>query len=420
MSDRVTGSGRAIELMIAWRYVRSRTRNRFISFISLISLLGIAIAVATLIIVLSVMNGFQSEVRDRMLSVIPHASITGLSGRLEDWSVLRDTALAHTDVRMATPFVNVQAMLAVPGSVAGVEARGIRPEDAITGLEPLVRTGAVDALRSGEYRILLGHRLAEALDVTLGEKVVMLVNKGAITPAGIIPRMKRFEVAGIFESGMYEYDGRLAFVHMDDAARLLRLGDAVSGVALSLVEPVSAPSVVREVARQFGGGVYVTDWTRQHASFFRSIELTRSIIFVILLLVVAVAAFNIVSTLVMVVREKEAEIGILRTLGASSRSILAVFVSHGTIVGLGGTLIGAISGVVLAANAGLLAGAVEAALDVSFLSPDVYFINELPSRVEMSEVLRISIVAVVLAVAATLYPAWRAAATDPAEVLRHE
>jgi lipoprotein-releasing system permease protein len=284
----------------------------------------------------------------------------------------------------------------------------------------LLAAGSSLELQEGQYGIILGQRLAAEMQASIGDRIVMLVSQGAITPAGIVPRMRRFEVTGFFESGMYEYDGRLAFTHMADAARLMRLGDAVSGLALSLDEPRTAPTVVRQVAQDFGGGVYVSDWTRQHANFFRSIELTRSIIFVILLLVVAVAAFNIVSTLVMVVREKGPEIGILRTLGATSRSILAIFVFHGSIVGIGGTLIGAGAGILLSRNIGALAGALERTLSVRFLSPDVYFISDLPSRLQWLDVFQICSMAIFLAIFATVYPAWRGAAVDPAAALRHE
>lgn len=411
-----------VEFFIATRHLRSRNRSRFVSFIALISLVGIALSVAVLIIVLSVMNGFEFEVRQRILSVVSHGSISGLDGRLEDWEVLNEISSSQAGITATAPFVSGQGMLVGSEGVAGIEMRGINPaaEAQISGVADLITEGGLDRLESRAYRIVIGQELANRLGVALGEKVVLLTTQGSITPAGLMPRMRRFEVAGIFYAGMYEFDRSLAYVHIDDAARLMRLGDAVTGIAIAVDKPMQARATVRNAARAYGGGVYVTDWTRQHANFFRSIELTKTIIFMILLMVVAVAAFNIVSTLVMVVREKSAEIAILRSMGASSRSILLVFVGQGTLIGLAGTLIGLLCGLIIAFNLGGIVSFIETVFNMRFVAPDIYFISELPSQVRISDVIQICTVAFVLAVLATVYPALRAAATNPAEALRHE
>lgn len=413
---------RPYELFVAFRYLRSRNRNRFVSFIAVISVVGIALSVATLIVVLSVMNGFEYEVRNRILAVVAHGTISGFEGRLDDWREIEALASADDAVRSSAPFVRGQAMLVSDAAVAGIELRGVLPaaEAETTGAAKLMREGSLDSLQPGQWRIVLGQQLAERLGAGVGDRVLMLTPAGGVTPAGILPRMRRFEVAGVFYAGMYEYDRGLAYIHIEDAARLLRLGEAVTGVNLAVNNPMQASAAVRDVARAYGGGVYVSDWTRQHANFFRSIELTKAIIFVILLMVVAVAAFNIVSTLVMVVREKQAEIAILRSMGASAMSILIVFIAEGTLIGLTGTALGLLAGITLSVNVGSLVGMIESLLQIQFVAPDVYFISELPSRLDWNDVSRIAGMAFVLAVLATIYPALRGAATNPAQQLRHE
>jgi lipoprotein-releasing system permease protein len=413
---------RPYELFIALRHLRSRNRNRFVSFISLISVIGIALSVAVLIVVLSVMNGFESEVRNKILSVVPHATITGLNDRIEDWQLLQDSSAAHSEVLAAAPFVTGQGMLVGAEGIAGVQLRGVLPaaEIGVSGAAELIGTDVLRSLESRKYRIVIGKELARRLGVQIGDRVILMTTQGSMTPAGLMPRMRRFEVAGIFYAGMYEFDRSLAYVHMEDAARLMGMGNSVSGVSLSVSEPLEANRIVRSSARAYGGGVYVSDWTREHANFFRSIELTKSIIFIILLLVVAVAAFNIVSTLVMVVREKTAEIAILRSMGVSAKSVLLIFVTEGTLIGLVGTCLGLLIGLLVAINLGTLVGLVESLFNISFVAPDVYFISELPSDVQTEDVLRICGLAFLLAVLATVYPALRAAATNPARSLRHE
>jgi len=413
---------RPYEIGIALRYLRSRNKNRFISFISLISVIGIAISVAVLIVVLSVMNGFEYEVRAKILTVVSHAAITGWEGRLEDHALVEDIVAAHPDTAAVARFVGGQGMLVGEADIKGVEVRGIDPvaELRASGIATLVEEGSLESLQAGEYHIVIGRELSELLGVGVGDRLILMISQGITTPAGLVPRMRRFEVTGIFHAGMYEYDRGLALINVDDAARLFQLGDAVSGVRIAFVDPLRAPVAVREVARTLGRDVYITDWTRQHANFFRSIQLTKSIIFVILLLVVAVAAFNIVSTLVMVVREKRAEIAILRTIGASPVGILSIFMSQGALIGVIGTACGVALGLLVAANIAWIVALLEQLLGFRFLAPDVYFISDFPSRIRAGDVVEIAVIAFLLAFLSTIYPAWRAAALAPAEALRHE
>ncbi len=413
---------RPYELAIALRYVRSRNKNRFISFISVISMAGIALAVAVLIMVLSVMNGFEAEVRDRILQIVAHASITGLDGRVSDWRSLAAVAAKDPEVQAVARFVDGQAMLLGPAEIRGVQLRGVDPATELktSALGSLMVAGTLDGLKPGAFGIVIGRTLAEQLGVTVGDNLIMLVSQGITTPAGVVPRMRRFRVTGIFYAGMYEFDRALVFTNISDAQRLLRFGEDVSGVRLAIRDPLRATTVVRGVANAWGGGVYVTDWTREHGNFFRSIQLTRSIVFVILLLVVGVAAFNIVSTLVMVVRDKRGEIAILRTLGATPAAILTVFVLQGALVGVAGTLVGVVAGVLGAWNVSAIAAFIERVTGFQFLAPDVYFISELPSRLLWTDVWQVAGIALVLGLVSTIYPAWRGAVTAPAEVLRYE
>jgi lipoprotein-releasing system permease protein len=413
---------RPVELAIALRYVRSRSKNRFVSFISLMSVSGIAIAVAVLIAVLSAMNGFEYEVRNRILSVLAHGTITGLDGRMPQWRELQEVARRQPGTVASAPFIRGEVMLVSDATVKGVEVRGIDPpqELATADLGRLLRDGDFASLQPGAYQMVVGQALADLLQVKLGDHVVLLVAEGIATPAGVVPRMRRFRISGIFYAGMYEYDRGLVFVHAADAARLFRFGDAMSGVRLAFADPAEAGAAVRAIAQEAGGGVYISDWSREHANFFRSIQLTKSIMFVILLLVVAVAAFNIVSTLVMVVREKRAEIAILRTLGAAPRAILGIFMAQGTLIGVAGTAIGVALGVAVAANLDVLVGAVEQALGMKFLAPDIYFISDFPTQLRWADVATIAGIALALSFSSTLYPAWRGALMPPAEALRYQ
>ncbi len=413
---------RPYELAIALRYVRSRNKNRFISFISVISMAGIALAVAVLIMVLSVMNGFESEVRNRILQIVAHASITGLDGRISDWQSLANLAGKDSEVNAVARFVDGQAMLLGPAEIRGVQLRGVDPATELktSALGSLMVAGTLESLKPGAFGIVIGRTLAEQLGVKVGDSLIMLVSQGITTPAGVVPRMRRFRVTGVFYAGMYEFDRGLVFINIGDAQRLLRFGEDVSGVRLAIRDPLRATTVVRAVANAWGGGVYVTDWTREHGNFFRSIQLTRSIVFVILLLVVGVAAFNIVSTLVMVVRDKRGEIAILRTLGATPAAILTVFVLQGALVGVAGTVVGVVAGVAGAWNVSAIAALIERVSGFQFLAPDVYFISELPSLLLWTDVWQVAGIALVLGLVSTIYPAWRGAVTAPAEVLRYE
>jgi lipoprotein-releasing system permease protein len=412
------------ELTIGRRYLRS-TGNRFLSFISLISMLGVAIGVAVLIVVLSVMNGFEQELRSRILSVTSHATVTAFGAGLADWPALRARALEHAGVAAVAPYVEGEALVigeGEDGASSAVAVRGVDPtlEREVSALGERMRSGRLDALEPGAFRVLLGAEVAGRLGVAPGDTVVLAIAQGTVTPAGVVPRMRRFTVAGVFYSGMYEIDDGLALVHLQDAARLFRTGTDATGLRLAVRDPLLAPSVSREVAQALGGGFWVEDWTQRHANFFRSIELTKRMMFFILLLVVAVAAFNIVSTLVMAVKDKQPDIAILRTLGARPASILAVFATQGTVIGLLGTLGGVVLGVALSLNLEGLVHGLERLLGTRFMDASVYLMSDLPARVEAADVTLIAVTAFALCCVSTLYPAWRAARTQPARALRHD
>jgi lipoprotein-releasing system permease protein len=411
------------ELLIGRRYLRASRGNRFVSFISTISMAGLAIGVAVLIVVLSVMNGFEREVRERILSLTSHASITAYSSGLSDWQNAAARVRTNPQVLAAAPFIEDQALLIGGGSkTSGAVVTGVLPEDErnVTAIADKVVSGSFGALQPGEYGIVLGTELAKALGVKLGERVVMVTPLRSTTPAGVMPRMRAFKVVGLFSAGMYEFDRNLAYVHIADAAKLYRMGDDVSGLRLKLADLFAAPQVVVDLARALGGGFFIDDWTRKHANFFRSIQLTKAVLFFILLLVVAVAAFNIVSTLVMVVKDKRSDIAILRTVGASPRSVLTIFLTQGVAIGVIGTLAGVVLGVLISWNLESLIHGLEALLGTHFLDAKVYYISDLPARVEWSDVLQISLTAFGLCCLSTLYPSWRAARTQPAQSLRHE
>lgn len=413
---------RPLELFLGTRYLRVRRQTHFVAFISVISTLGIMIGVATLIVVLSVMNGFESEFRERILSVVSHATLEGLDGRIDDWQRVRSVALEAPRVVSAAPFVEGQGMLLGDQDFAGVLARGVDPvrESEVADFSAYMVNGQLEDLVAGKYRIVLGEVLAERLGAAVGDRVVLMIAQGNVTPAGVMPRMRRFTVAGTFGFDMYEFDSRMAVLHIDDAARLFRLGDGVSGVRLKLDDLFAAPAVVKEVAVALGGGFYVSDWTRQNANFFRSIKLTKSVMFIMLLMVVAVAAFNIVSTLMMVIKDKQADIAILRTIGASPGMLMRIFMVQGSLIGVAGTVLGLLLGTMLANNAGAIVAWLEQKLDTQFLAADVYFISSLPSQVRFTDLAVIATTALALALLSTVYPAWRAATTRPAEALRYE
>ena len=410
------------EFWVGRRYVRSRSSNGFISLISAISMLGIAIAVAVLIVVLSVVNGFERELRDRLLAMSSHATIEHPDGQLEEWQRWIELAESRADVDAAAPFINGQGLLVHINALSGAEFRGIDPvlESEVSGVGGTLIDGNLDSLEAGRYNIVIGSELADALGAVIGDKLTLTLAEGIVTPAGVVPRTRRFTVSGIYRVGMYEFDRRLAFIHLQDAQRLFRKADDVSGIRLAVNDVFNAPYIVREAALDGGGGVLVSDWTRRHVNFFRSIQITKSILFVILLMVIAVAAFNIVSTLVMVVKDKQSDIAILRTAGATPADILRIFVTQGGVIGIVGTVAGMILGVTLALNLENIVQFMEGVFGIKFLAADVYFISDLPSDLRLPDVLKISAIALVLALLSTLYPAWRGARTMPAEALRYD
>ena len=414
------------ELLVGLRYTRSRKRaqgrNRFISFISLVSMLGTGLGIAALIVVLSVMNGFQEELRTRILGVASHIQISGPGGELEAWQQVADEAGRHPDVRAAAPYVQEQAMLSYEQAVRGTLVRGVLPdaEEKVADFARYMRAGRFDALQPGRFGIVLGRDLAFALRVQVGDKVTLIAPQGLVTPAAVLPRVKQFEVVGIFEAGMYEYDSGLALVHMQDAQVLYRLDERVSGVRLKLDDLFAAPRVARELVGSMESDLAVSDWTRSHANFFRAVALEKTMMTIILFLIVAVAAFNIVSTLVMAVQEKYADIAILRTLGASPGSIMAIFVLQGAIIGFVGLAGGVIGGLLLANNLDVIIPALETLTGATLWNKEVYYISELPSKVLRSDVVTIVSVSFVLTLIATLYPSWRASRVNPAEALRYE
>jgi lipoprotein-releasing system permease protein len=412
-----------IPLYIGLRYTRAKRRNHFISFISLISMLGIGLGIMALIVVLSVMNGFHKEIRERILSMASHATLSDpYGGGIADWREALAQLRAHPDVVGAAPFVEVQAMLVGPSNVSGALVRGIVPveEDQVADLRRDMTIGSVDDLVAGEFRIILGQDLAAYLGVAVGDKVTVVTPQVSATPVGVMPRLKRFTVSGIFAVGMADYDRNAAFIQLDDAARLMSLGDGVSGLRLKLADLWEAPRLAREIAYDLGGVYRLVDWTQVHANFFRALAVEKRMMSIILFLIVAVAAFNIVSTLVMVVTDKRSDIAVLRTLGASPSSVMGIFMVQGTAIGLVGTLLGVIAGVLLAFNLEPIIAGIEGLFGIHFLDPSIYYINELPSDVHLSDVIAIAGSAFLMSVVATLYPAWRAANTQPAEALRYE
>jgi lipoprotein-releasing system permease protein len=385
-------------------------------------MLGIALGVAALITVLSVMNGFQNELRTRILGVASHVQISGPGDMLSGWEAVAGLAASDPRVVAAAPYVNVQAMLTFDGAVRGSVIRGILPEreDRVAEIGRHMKAGSLSALKVGEFGIVLGSELARALAAVEGDKITLIAPQGQVTPAGIVPRLKQFRVVGIFEMGMFEYDSGLALIHLDDAQKLYRMEDRVSGVRLKLKDMFESRQVALALMNKLGASVYISDWTRSHANFFRAVQMEKTVMFIILLLIVAVAAFNIVSTLVMAVTDKQPDIAILRTLGASPSGIMAVFMVQGALIGVIGTLIGVVGGVLLALNIDVVVPFIENLFNVHFLAKDIYYISELPSDLLAGDVIAIAAVSFVLSLLATLYPSWRASRVNPAEALRYE
>jgi lipoprotein-releasing system permease protein len=414
------------ELQIGWRYTRAGRggrRNRFISFISGVSMLGIALGVAALIIVLSVMNGFQKEVRDRMLSVIAHVEVMDdQGGALADWQATAAKARANPAVIGAAPFVAAQALIARGEDMRGAIVRGVSPEfePAVTPMaQGLKRDGVLDRLQPGAWGIVLGVELARNLGVSVGDKITVVAPNGEVTPAGVVPRLKTFTVQGIFNAGHYEYDSGLVLINIEDAARLFRSGGP-TGVQLRLKDVQQAREVGAQLQQSLGLDYLVRDWTRTNANWFDAVQIEKKMMGIILTLIVAVAAFNLVSTLVMTVTDKQADIAILRTLGASPRSIMGIFMVQGAAAGVIGTLAGTLLGLLVAFNIDGIVGFIEWLLHTTFLPASVYLISRMPSDPQSSDIVPIVVIALLLAFAATLYPSWRASRVQPAEALRYE
>lgn len=385
-------------------------------------MLGIALGVTALITVLSVMNGFEKELRDRILGMASHATVTTFSGKLPDWEGLSGTLADQERIVAMAPYVRGESMLSIGNRVSGALLRGVLPEmeGDVSDVVSHINGGDLSLLEAGKYGIILGSELAIALGAGIGDSITVVSPQVTIGPTGILPRLRRFTVAGIFEVGMYEYDRGVALVHLEDAARLFRLDDNVSGLRLKLDDIFDAPQIARTLSAGLSGDYRVEDWTRQHANFFRAVKTEKRVMFIILTLIVAVAAFNIVSTLVMVVTDKRSDIAILRTLGATPGSIMTIFIIQGIVIGVMGTALGVAGGLGLALNIETIVPAIERFFNVEFLAADVYYISDVPSELHWNDVWIMALVSMGLSLLATLYPAWRAARTHPAEALRYE
>ena len=424
-ADSISPLNLPYELRIGLRYTRAgrraRRRNGFISFISGISMLGIALGVMALIVVLSVMNGFVYQVRDRMLSVVSHVEVFANNGALPDWRAIEQIARQNPQVIGAAPYINAQALLTNGESVRGALVRGIDPaaEPQVSEIATQVRGAPLAALVEGEFGVILGGELARTLGVLRGEKVTLIAPQGQVTPAGVVPRLKQFTLVSTFDSGHFEYDSSLALIHIGDAARLFRV-DGPTGVRLKLSDLERAPEVALELAKALDPGVLVRDWGRQNRSYFAAVQIEKRMMFIILALIVAVAAFNLVSTLVMTVTEKQSDIAIMRTLGASPGSVMLVFMVQGALIGILGTLLGVASGLLVANNLDTIFPAIERIAGFPLIPKDIYFISSLPSDPRASDIVPIALISMVLSLVATLYPSWRASRVKPAEALRYD
>ena len=410
------------ELTVGLRYTRARRRNRFIGINAAVSMIGIAVGVWALIVVLSVMNGFQKEVRERILGVVSHLQILSDDNRLERWPEVAKAVAQHPRVLGAAPFVQAQAMLSNGQTLRGAVVRGILSdqEEKVADFARHMRAGSLGELRPGEFGVVLGTDLARVLGVRRGDKIALIAPQGVVTPAGVIPRLKQFTVVGVFEAGFIDADAGLALVHLRDAQTLYQMGEAVTGVRLKLDDLFAAREVARELLAKLPRELYASDWTRSHANFFRAVEIEKRMMFIILALIVLVATINIVSTLVVAVADKQADIAILRTLGAAPASIVQIFMVQGMVMGVIGTLAGVLVGIVTALNVDVIVKKIETWLKFKFLSPDVYLIPDLPSDLQSSDVISIVIMSLALSFFATIYPSWRAARINPVEALRYE
>lgn len=413
------------ELLIGLRYTRAGRRGRrkdgFMSFISTISVSSIALGVMALIIVLSVMNGFQKEVRDRMLSVLSHVEVVHITGSIPDWKALSETILTEKHTVACAPYVAGQGLLNRRGNLRGIALRGIDPtyEPQVSDVAKTLGESTLSALKAGDFGVILGRDLARLLRVNVGDKVTLIVAKGNTTPAGFVPRMKQMTVKGLFQSGHYEFDSTLVFTHIDDAAALFRTCGP-TGIRVKLDDINLAPTVTQHLLMKLPADYYATDWTRQNRTWFAAVQVEKRMMAVILFLIVLVGSFGLVSTLVMTVTEKQSDIAILRTLGASPQSIMTIFVIQGCIVGLIGVLLGTGLGLAISCNLDVIVPAIEHLFGVEFLPREIYFISQMPSDPRASDIVPIAVVSFLASLLATLYPSWRAARTHPAQALRHE
>jgi lipoprotein-releasing system permease protein len=410
------------ELFVGLRYTRAKRRTHFISFISMVSMAGIALGIAALITVMSVMNGFEREIRARILGAAAHIQVMGPEKGFGDWEAIAAEVKKHPDVTAAAPFVSAQALLSTGSGVRGVFVRGIVPEleDQVADFSEHMKDGRLADLRAGDFGIVLGIGIARALQLRVGDRVTLIAPQGQVTPAGLLPRLKQFTVVGVFALDHNEYDQALALVRMEDAQVMYRMDGAVSGIRLKVRDLDQAPRIAKELKRVLPNGTYTQDWTQQNANYFRAVQIEKRMMFIILTLIIAVAAFNLVSTLVMVVTDKHPDIAILRTLGASPASIMQIFVVQGAVIGVIGTALGVIAGVLLALNIDVVVPAVERAFHFQILSREVYYISELPSDLRWRDVWSVALVSLFLAFIATIYPSWRASRVNPAEALRYE
>jgi len=412
-----------LPLFIGLRYTRAKRRNHFISFISLTSILGIALGITALITVLSVMNGFEKELRTRMLGMSPHVTVTNVAGSFNDWEDLLEKLKTYPHVTGISPAIQGQGMVTHRKYVYGTLLQGISPEfeTQVSKIKDKMLIGDIEELQAGDFGIFIGIELARRLDADVGSKVTIVVPQASVTPVGLLPRMKRMTVQGIFEVGMHEYDSALILLHIEDAAKLLRLPEGyIHELNIKLDDMFIAPRFSYDLNAELMRPFYSYDWTYRHANFFKAIKMEKTVMFVILTLIVAVAAFNIVSTLVMVVTDKQADIAILRTLGATPRTVTAIFIVQGAFIGIFGTLLGLLGGISLALNIETIVPAIESFFNVKFLSADVYYISDLPSDLHWADVVKITVMSLLISLIATIYPAWRASRTQPAEALRYE
>lgn len=413
---------RPLELYVGLRYLRAKRRNHFISFISFISVFGVALGITVIITVLSVMNGFQREIKDRILSMTAHATVLELDGKLRDWQTVDQRLKDNPEILGTAPYVRGQGMIVNGKQVTGALVRGVDPklEPRVSRIDEHVVDAPLSALKANEFGILLGSDLADYLRASVGEKITVITPEATVTPAGIIPKFRRFKVVGTYHVGMPQYDRNTAAIHIEDAKRLFHLGDAVSGLRLKLVDLFDAPLIANELREQLGTKYWVSNWTQQNRNFFRALKMEKTMMLIIMILIVAVAAFNIVSMLVMVVTDKQSDIAILRTLGVTPKSVMGIFIVQGTLIGLAGTLLGALGGVLLASNLEQIVSSIEDIMGRKFLAPDVYPISDFPSEIIPADVTMVCLIAFALTVLATIYPAWKASRTQPAEALRYE